>query len=536
MITKNRFLNKLFFTFTLVLFIAFSFCKPTNKKSYDVIIYGGTSGGVISAVKVARMRRSVLLISPLKHLGGLTSNGLGATDIGNKTAIGGMSREFYQRLFDSYFPDSSGSQWRFEPHVAEKVFNDFINEANVPVIYGERLDLENGVKKNGNRIIEIIMESGKSFRAKMFIDATYEGDLMATSGVSYTFGRESNEKYGETLNGVQTQNAIYHQFIKEVDPYVIPGDSLSGLLHGIHEGGPGVEGNGDFRIQAYCYRLCATDLAQNRRPWSKPENYDESKYELLLRNFEAGDHRIPWSKIMMPNRKTDCNNNFAISTDYIGMNYEYPDGDYNTRDSIFRMHENYQKGLMWTLAKHERVPEKIREHFRTWGLAKDEFTDNDNWPGELYIREARRMVSDYVMTQHNCQGKVVAEDPVSLAAYTMDSHNVQRYVDENGYVRNEGDVQVGGFPPYPISYRAIVPKKEECSNLFVPFCLSASHIAFGSIRMEPVFMILGESSAIAAVLSIESSVDIQNLEYELLYRKLIDSNQVLEWMKKDRML
>lgn len=293
MIIKNGFFTKFIFPFISILLIAFSSCKSDDEKLYDIIVYGGTSGGVISAVKVARMRRSVLLISPKEHLGGLTTNGLGATDIGNKAAIGGMSREFYQRLFHYYYPDSSGTQWRFEPHVAEKVFNDFINEANVPVIYGERLDLENGVKKNGNRIIEIIMESGKSFRAKMFIDATYEGDLMATAGVSFTYGRESNEKYDETLNGVQVQNAIHHQFIKEVDPYIIPGDTLSGLLHGIHEGGPGIEENGDHRIQAYCFRLCTTDSSQNMCPWPKPENYDESKYELLLRNFEAGDHRIP---------------------------------------------------------------------------------------------------------------------------------------------------------------------------------------------------------------------------------------------------
>jgi hypothetical protein len=529
MILKNKFYTKSFFIFTIVLFFAFYSCNPEYEKPYDVIVYGGTSGGVIAAVKVTRMGRSVLLISPHKHLGGLTSNGLGATDIGNKAAIGGMSREFYKRLLNYYYPDSSGTRWRFEPHVAEIVFNNFINEANIPVIYGERLDLDKGVKKKGTRIIEISMESGRSYRAKMFIDATYEGDLMAEAGVSYTFGRESNEKYNETLNGVQVQNAVYHQFVKDVDPYIIPGDTTSGLLHGIHEGGPGKDGNGDNRIQAYCFRLCATDSAPNRRPWPKPDNYDESMYELLLRNFDAGDNRIPWNKIMMPNRKTDCNNNFAVSTDYIGMNYDYPDSDYTIRDSIFKKHEQYQKGLMWTLANHERVPENIKEHFQIWGLAKDEFTDNDNWPRELYIREARRMISDYVMTQHNCQGKIVAEDPVGLAAYTMDSHNVQRYVNEDGYVRNEGDVQVGGFPPYPISYKSIIPKKEECCNLFVPFCLSASHIAFGSIRMEPVFMILGESSAIAAVLSIEKNVDIQNLDYELLFRKLVDSNQVLEW-------
>lgn len=514
---------------SLVALVSLVACNPEYKPDYDVIVYGGTSGGVIAAAKVSKLGKSVLLISLTNHPGGLTSNGLGATDIGNKDAIGGMAREFYERVFRVYYGNSEGSQWKFEPHVAEKVFAEIIEEYNVPVLYGERLNLDNGVIMNGKRIAEIVMESGKSFSAKMFIDASYEGDLMALAGVSYTCGREGNDEYDETLNGVQTLNAIHHQFIRNVDPYIVPGDPSSGLLNGISDSGPGLEGTSDQKIQAYCFRLCTTDSAENRRPWPKPNDYDESDYELLLRNFEAGDDRIPWSKIMMPNRKTDCNNNFAVSTDYIGMNYEYPEGTYRVREEIFKNHESYQKGLMWILANHERVPGQIREHFTTWGLAKDEFPDNDNWPRELYIRESRRMIGDYVMTQHNCQGRTVAEDPVGLAAYTMDSHNIQRYVDSTGYVRNEGDVQVGGFAPYPISYRSIIPAKEECTNLFVPFCLSASHIAFGSIRMEPVFMVLSESSAIAAGISIDQATDVQEIDYEDLSVKLKEANQVLGW-------
>lgn len=515
---------------TLILLLAW--CSCNRAPTYDVIVYGGTSGGVIAAAKMARLERSVLLLSPAYHPGGLTSNGLGATDIGNKDAIGGMAREFYQRVFKHYYPDSSGSQWLFEPHVAEKVFLDILREANVPVIYGERLDLNGGVIKKGTRITGLVMESGEQYRARLFIDATYEGDLMALAGVSYTFGREGNDEYNETLNGVQTANAIYHQFIRQVDPYVIPGNPDSGLLHGLSGSGPGVEGAADQRIQAYCFRLCTTDSVENRRTWPKPEPYDESIYELLFRNFEAGDHRIPWSKIMMPNRKTDCNNNYAVSTDYIGMNYGYPDGDYSAREEIYNRHVSYQKGLMWTLANHPRVPDQIREHFSTWGLALDEFTDNDNWPRELYIREARRMISGYVMTQHNCQGSEIVQDPAGLAAYTMDSHNVQRYIDSSGFVRNEGDVQVGGFDPYPISYRSIVPGPDECSNLFVPFCLSASHIAFGSIRMEPVFMVLGETSSIAASIALSHSIDVQSVDFEELRQALLDAGQILEWRKQ----
>jgi hypothetical protein len=513
----------------VAILMAFSGCRSAVT-AYDVVVYGGTSGGVVAAVKVARMGKSVVLIEPGRHLGGLSSGGLGATDIGNKQAIGGISREFYQRLGQAYGKDEA---WTFEPHVAERVFNEMIREANVPVAFGERLDLADGSRKKGARIAAVVMESGRIFRGRVFIDATYEGDLMALAGVSYVVGREANAVYGETLNGVQSGNAVYHQFLQPVDPYVVPGDPASGLLPGVHAGGPGAEGSGDHRVQAYNYRICATDVPENRRPWLKPDNYDPLRYELLVRNFAAGDQQIPWDAVMMPNRKTDSNNNHAVSTDYIGMNYEYPDGDYAMRERIIREHESYQQGLMWTLANSPRVPVKIREHFQTWGLARDEFTDNDNWPRQLYVREARRMVSDYVMTQHNCQGRRVAEDPVGLAAYTMDSHNVQRYVDEHGRVRNEGDVQVGGFPPYPISYRSIVTKRTECTNLLVPVCLSASHIAFGSIRMEPVFMVLGESAATAAVQALDADADVQAIDYAELSERLVAGRQILKWLPGD---
>jgi hypothetical protein len=277
------------------------------------------------------------------------------------------------------------------------------------------------------------------------------------------------------------------------------------------------------------YRLCATDKPENRRPWPKPANYDERQYELLLRNFEARDLRLPWNPVLMPNRKTDCNNNYAFSTDNIGMNYDYPDGDYATREKIIRDHVEYQQGLMWTLANHQRVPAKVREHFSTWGLSKDEFIDNDNWPHQLYVREARRLIGEYVMIETNCRGKRIAEDSVGLAAYTMDSHNVQRYASASGIVFNEGDVQVGGFPPYPISYRSLLPKTNECTNLLVPVCLSASHIAYGSIRMETVFFVLGQSAATAACLAIHGKTDVQRVDYAKLRERLLADKQVLEW-------
>ncbi len=514
-------------------------------ESYDVVVYGGTSGGIIAAIQVKRMGKSVLLIEPGKHIGGLTAGGLGATDIGNKAAIGGLSRTFYERIGDHYRKQESwkyeqqsdyqsGRQrggdrayWTFEPHVAEQLYHQMLREEDVPLVISERLDLKTGVRKTGTQITSITMESGRTFHGKMFIDATYEGDLLAKAGVSYHIGREAESKYGETVNGVRTQGAVHHQFIKAVDPYLIPGDRSSGLLPLIQPGGPGTERSGDRRVQAYCFRMCTTDVPENRRSWEKPEGYDVKMYELLLRNCEAGDDRVPWNPVFMPNRKTDTNNNFAVSTDYLGANYDYPDGDYETRERIIKAHERYQKGLMYTLATNPRVPESVRKEFQRLGLAKDEFVDNDNWPHQLYIREARRMVSELVMTQQDCDGEREADDPVGLGAYNMDSHNVQRYA-AGGRVYNEGDIQLG-VSPYPISYRSIRPKSSQCSNLLVPVCLSASHMAFGSIRMEPVFMVLGQSAATAACQAIDADVTVQNIDIKKLLARLTKDGQVLTW-------
>jgi hypothetical protein len=511
----------------ILAFAAF-FAFAARAENYDVVVYGGTCGGVTAAVQCSKQGKTVVVIEPGKHLGGLSAGGLGATDIGNKGAIGGLSHEFYERVGKAY---GQPEAWKFEPHVAEKVFEDFIAENKILVVRGERLDLKNGVKKEGARIVSITMESGKVFAGKMFIDATYEGDLMAKAGVSYTVGREANAQYNETLNGVQVKNAKSHQFIKDVDPYIVKGDKKSGLIPGIQADGPGEEGAADKRVQAYNYRMCMTNVPENMIPWPKPADYDEKRFELVLRNIEASDLRISYNPTGMPNHKTDTNNNFAVSTDNIGMNYEYSDADYSLREKIIAEHKSYQMGFMWTLANHPRVNEKVRDVVSKWGLCKDEFTDNGGWPHQLYVREARRMVSDYVMTQHNCQGRANAEDAVGLAAYGMDSHNTQRYVTKEGYVRNEGDVQVHGFGPYPISYKSIVPKESECSNLLVPVCLSATHISYGSIRMEPVFMVLGQSSASAACQAIDENVSVQKINYAKLREKLTADKQILEWKK-----
>ena len=518
--------------------------------SADVIIYGGSSGGITAAIQTARMGKTAILIEPTQFLGGLTTGGLGATDIGNKKAIGGMSREFYGNIF-KYYSDAANwkqetqeayfarkphgntgtedTMWTFEPHVASEVYDAMLKPVldKVTIIKGERLDLKKGVIKDGAKITKIIMESGREFAGPMFIDATYEGDLMAKAGVGYHVGREANSVYGEELNGVQVGHSRSHQFSKNVDPYVIPGDPNSGLLPGI-EKDPGVEFSGDRKVQAYNFRMCTTDDAANRRDWEKPADYDERWFELALRNVEAGDDRISWAPTWMPNRKTDTNNNHAISTDFIGQNWDYPEADYETRAKIWKAHEDWQKGLMWTYAHHPRVPKKIQEAFQTLGLAKDEFTNNDNWPRQLYVREARRMIGDYVMTEKNCKRLEVVEDSVGMGAYNMDSHNIQRYVTKEGFVRNEGDVQVRSRP-YPISYRSIRPKATECTNLLVPLCLSASHISYGSIRMEPVFMVMGQSAATAAVQAIEQGSTVQGIDYEKLKARLLQDGQMLDF-------
>ena len=519
--------------------------QVTAADRYDVVVYGGTSGGVTAAVQCSRMGKSVVLIESTQFLGGLTTGGLGATDIGNKRAIGGLSREFYQRIYkyylaperwtretrEAYFKDrvkNEESMWTFEPSVATKIFNDMITEAKVPVVFGQRLDLKKGVIKDGAQITQIVMESGRSFEASVFIDATYEGDLMAKAGVSYHVGRESNQIYAETINGLQMKGTIHHQFVKQVDPYIKPGNPSSGLLPGVTAMPVGKDGDGDHRIQAYNFRLCTTDKAENRRPWPKSEGYNELRYELLLRNFEAGDKRVPWHPLWMPNRKSDTNNNFAFSTDNIGMNYEYPDGDYAVREKIWKEHEQYTKGLMWTLANHPRVPESVRQEFNRIALVKDEFVDNDNWPRQLYVREARRMVSEYVMSEKNCKRIEIVADSVGMGAYNMDSHNTQRYVTEEGFARNEGDIQIG-TKPYPISFRSIRPKAEQCTNLVVPVCLAASHISYGSIRMEPVFMVMGQSAATAAVHAINEQTNVQRIDPDKLQKQLLKDGQMLDF-------
>lgn len=504
------------------------------QQTYDICVYGGTSGGVIAAYAAKKMGKSVLLIEPGKHLGGMSSGGLGYTDIGNKYAVTGLGIDFYRRVGKHYGQFES---WIFEPHVAEDVFMQYIEEARVPVLYQSRI--VSAVKKNGV-IKEISLEDTqapsarqKIIRATVFIDCSYEGDLMARAGVSYMVGRESSAVYNESYNGVQVQPPATPQHGNQVpdgvDPYKIPGNPSSGLLWGISNAALAPIGSGDNHVQAYNFRICLTDDPANRIPITRPEDYDASRYELLPRYIAKlttpNDIREILKFDLMPNHKTDINNGGGFSTDMIGRNWEYPDGDYATRERIQKEHELYNKGLLYFIGHDPRIPDSVRRFMLNWGYPKDEYADNGHWSPQMYIREARRMRGAYVMTQANCERKEIVTDGIGMAAYGMDSHNTQRLV-INGMVKNEGDVEKGGAGPYPIAYRSLTPKENECKNLLVPVCLSASHIGYGSIRMEPVFMVLGQSAGIAAAFAVDARTTVQRVDVKKI-QSLLAANPLL---------
>lgn len=524
-------------------------------RQWDVVVYGGTSSAVITAVQARHMGKQVVIVCPEKHLGGLSAGGLGWTDTGNKAVIGGLSREFYHRVWRYYqrpeawkwqkrsdygnrgqgTPAIDGDQrtmWIFEPHVAEQVFEDLVEEFEIAVHRDRWLDRQRGVQKAGSRIESIKTLDGSIWRGKMFVDATYEGDLMAAAGVSYHVGRESQDQYSEKWNGVQT-GVLHHRhhfgvLEKRIDPFVVPSDASSGFLLRIQPGSPGEFGQADKRIQAYCFRMCLTRAAENRVPFSRPAGYDASQYELLLRIFDAG-WREQFQKFdPIPNLKTDTNNHGPFSTDNIGYNYDYPEGSYQRRREIIDEHRKYQLGLMFFMANDPRVPAEVRKAMSQWGLAKDEFVDNGHWPHQIYVREARRMIGQYVMTENELLKQRPTPQPIGMGSYTMDSHNVQRYVTPEGYVQNEGDIGVKTKEPYQIAMGSVLPRQEECSNLVVPICVSSSHIAFGSIRMEPVFMILGQAAATVACQAIDRGVAVQKVPYEAVRKRLLADGQVLE--------
>ncbi|MFN8209685.1 MAG: FAD-dependent oxidoreductase [Bacteroidales bacterium] len=553
-------MRKLLLTFTSLILL-FSGCTekyPGPSYKADLVIYGGTSAAVTCALQASEMGHSVIMVSPDKHLGGMSSSGLGFTDTGNKEVIGGLARRFYQLIYEHY-EDSSAWRWQnksdygnvgqgnpaidgdkrtmwiFEPLAAEESFERMIAGPNIRIMRNEWLDRDSGVIMRKGKILAIKTLSGKYISGKVFVDATYEGDLMASAGVSYTVGREACSEYNEKWNGVQA--GVFHHghwFRDKIDPYVIPGKPESGLLKGISADKPGPNCSGDKKVQAYCYRLCLTKNPLNKIPIKRPEGYDSSRYELLVR---LSDKR--WDEFFakydpIPNLKTDVNNHGPVSYDNIGMNWDYPEASYERRREIIKDHITYQKGILYFMRTDKRLPSRVRDEMNKWGYSADEFSDNDNWPYNIYVREARRMKGSYVMTENDIMSNRQVPDPVAMGSYTMDSHNIQRYVTDEGYVQNEGDLGVEPPKPYQISLGAILPRAGECNNLLVPVCVSATHIAFGSIRMEPVFMSLGQVAGTLASLSVEHDVPVSRIPYSKLKERLIVDGQVIEYNKKDK--
>ncbi|WP_346316618.1 FAD-dependent oxidoreductase [Chitinophaga sp. YIM B06452] len=524
------------------------------QKQWDVCVYGETPAGITAAIQAAKMNKSVLLISNTAHLGGVATSGLTATDLNNFRSAGGLTRDFYQRLY-AYYSDSSAwrsesrdvfferskkrtfsgkndslkMQWVYESRVAEGILEKMLQEAGVEVVYKERLQLKNGVEKKDAGIVAVRMENGHRYHAKIFIDATYEGDLMAKAGVSYIVGRESNSVYNESLNGIKLNEIIGKDGVS-IDPYVKKGVPSSGVLPFLEPRIPGPDGQGDHRTQSFCYRMTLTDDPANRIDIVKPAGYQPLWYEFLARFLELNPgHQLKniISFTPMPNKKTDTN-----QADFVGANYGWPEGNYADRAKIAQMHKNYVLGLLWFLGNDPRVPDSLRTEMKRWGLPKDEFKDNGNFPHQLYVREARRMVSDYVMTEKNCNGEEPVQDAVAVATYPLDCHYVSRVVDEQGRVHAEGSYGKQKNTYYTISYRSLRPKASEAHNLLVPVCLSASHVAYSSIRMEPVFMVLGQSAGTAAALALDRNITVQELPYEVLQPVLLKDGQVLSLDRK----
>ena len=489
-----------------------------SRRTTQILIYGGTMAGIMAAVQCRRLGRECLVVDPAPLPGGMTCSGLGFTDVGNRHAIGGLAAEFYRRVGAKY-----GSDWctAFEPSVAAQVVQEFLESHAVEVV--PRQFLQSVASRDG-RLRSVTMESGLTVAADLFVDASYEGDLAAQAGVRMTVGRESNRQYGEQLNGAQV--GPHHQFPEGIDPYRIRGTPSSGLLPEIEPGPAPVIGEGDCRVQAYCFRMCMTDRASNRRPFPAPRNYDPMRYELLGRVFEKGWEEVFRKFDRIPQGKTDTNNHGPVSSDWIGGSSGWPSGSYRERERLFQAHFDWQCGLYHFLATDPRVPPQVALAFNEWGLAADEFTESGGWPHQIYVREGRRMVSDFVMTEHHCLGEAEVPDPIGLAAYQMDSHNCRRFHD-GGSVRNEGDVQKRLPKAYGISYRSIIPASSECPNLLVPCAVSASHIAYGSIRMEPVFMILGQSAAVAAEIALQTGSALQKVPYSDLQSALLQVGQIL---------
>lgn len=515
--------------------------SPTKKSPYDLVIYGATPAGITAAIAAAREGASVVLLEPTKHIGGMVTGGLSSTDTGNPATIGGIAREFFTRADAKYNDPKKTAKpfefWKVEPHVAEKTFHEMIDEAGVKVVMRQSLK---SVTVENRRITDLVTKDGTTYRGKMFVDASYEGDLMARVGVKYTVGREGRDEYGESLAGFLPAPLRPHDVAYMAAPGTaythgtpcqLPARDASGKLYwGVTDKPWPAPGTGDTLVQSYTFRVVITRNKDNLVPFPKPKNYYPERYDLLLeliRHYPG----IRFPRIVyigwIPGGKSEINaSGLIFSTDYWGGSNDYPEGDEATRAHIWQDHVDYVQGLLWFLGHDERVPEQLRKETLGWGLCRDEFADNGHWPYSLYVREARRMIGRYVMRQQDCQEDLKKADVVAMGSFILDSHAYQRLATPEGNVIDEGNFDVK-TKPYQIPYRSITPHKDQCVNLLVPVCLSATHVAYGSIRMEPVYMSLGHVSGLAAMAAIRAGSAVQDIDIKALQARLLASKQVL---------
>ncbi len=498
-------------------------------REFDVVIYGGTAGGAVTAIAAAREGVRVALVEPTRHIGGMVTGGLSKTDIGKQEVIGGIAREFFERTGKYY---NRSVQWDLEPGLAERVMLEMVNESGAKRCLGQRLKETGGSLRIVTTVQELVMEDGTRYRSRIFVDATYEGDLLPGAGIRYTWGRESNAEYGESLAGVRGRQRPDHHFNVRVSPY----DKEGKLLWGVYDGKKGRQDEADRKVQAYTFRMCLSDRPDNRTPYQRPENYDPGRYELLARLLAALEKDKGRSPVMrevmirsaLPNGKYDINSFGGFSTDYLMGSWDYPTANYRRRAEIWRDHQDYVAGFFWFLAHDERVPKALQEEVNRYGLCKDEFQDTGGWPYQLYVRESRRIIGEYVMSQKDIQTDIVKPDAMGMGSYQSDSHHVQRLPTADGAVENEGEMYVP-VTPYHIPYRMILPKRAESTNVLVPVSFSATHVAYSTLRMEPQYMIIGQGAGLAAAMAIKSKQAIHDVDGVALSEALGKRGAVLEW-------
>jgi hypothetical protein len=548
-------------------------------QKYDAVVYGATPAGIHAACAAAHEGLKVALIHPLAHIGGVVASGLGKTDIGNAAVIGGSAHAFFVAIGEAYGVKGGAPMYTFEPHVAEAVFHAMLanTSGRVTLVTGQTLA---SVAKAGTVVTSMTtvptawavalptsqerthfteLQAGgalprahadtplselhaagaippallTTYAGAVFLDASYEGDFIAAAGISFAWGREGAAQYNESLGGrlFEPCKVGGHQFGVPLN-YTWPNGTL---LPQIYTGEPGAVGEADQKVQAYNFRVCLTTNTSNwlPTPLPKPASYRDTDWELARRYFAIVGEGWTVGNVMnigsMPHDKTDINNNGAISTDCIGCSWEWPLATPARRQAIWQAHADYTLSFFWFLANDPAVPASLAKSMRTLGLPADEFTDNGGFPWQLYVREGRRMVSDFVFTQNDREKLTPANNSIGLYSYNVDCHNAQRFP-QGTFVRNEGDVEAfGNLGPGPMSYGLVLPRRQEATNVLAPVPTSATHLGYGAIRLEPQFMILGQSTGVAAAQAVAAGVAVQDVDIGKLQARLLELGQLLEW-------